>query len=149
MGRFYPVTVMPLPRWTISVLFVVVTILAPAIDRLPIEDFAREPSISYARLSPDGKHLAYLADHNSIPNLFVSDLAGGKVRRLDFGRAELLNSPNLDVAKGVKSFFWVGNHRLIAKTDYWIEVAGISGRTVYGIRAIDADGKNSTPLSGQ
>ncbi len=64
---------------------------AGAVERLPIEDFARARDVTRARLSPDGKHLAYVAEVNGRTNLHVAEPAPNVVVRLDsrskWGRA--------------------------------------------------------------
>ena len=52
---------MQLPRCLPTGLFALALLPAAlAIERLPIEDFAREPATAGAKLSPDGKRLAFL-----------------------------------------------------------------------------------------
>ncbi len=60
-----------------------------AIERLPVEDFAREPEISHARLSPDGKYLAFIRDYNERAVLHVTEIGSNEVTRLDIGEAAL------------------------------------------------------------
>jgi len=60
---------------------------APAMERLPIEDFAREPEVSRARLSPDGKYFAYLGEHRGIIKLHVGEVTRNNVLRLNIGGA--------------------------------------------------------------
>ena len=50
--------------------------------QIPLEDFFRKPDKVMLRLSPSGKHLAYLEPHRRRLNLFVRDLSTGETRRL-------------------------------------------------------------------
>ncbi len=108
-----------------------------AVERLPIEDFAREPATSRARLSPDGKLLAYLHNFGGRPTLHVLDIDKGKPIRLDLGEAELAN----EATKSVGSYNWVGNDRLVVTTVVWDNV-------LYGVIATQADGGHAVPISG-
>ncbi|MEO5960821.1 MAG: hypothetical protein ABIZ49_07395, partial [Opitutaceae bacterium] len=50
--------------------------------RLPIEDFARDPEAARARLSPDGKLLAFVRNQNLRPYLHVAEIDSKKLTRL-------------------------------------------------------------------
>src|SRR5947199_325126 len=79
---------------------------APAIPRLRVEDFAREPDTSRARLSPDGKFLAFVRNFNGTPQLHVAEIDSKKLSRLDLGEATVVN----DAPKEVGPFDWVSGH---------------------------------------
>jgi dipeptidyl aminopeptidase/acylaminoacyl peptidase len=105
-------------------------------ERLPIEDFAREPDTARARLSPDGKMLAFVRNYSGKPYLHVAELDSKKVSRLDLGEATVLN----DAFKEVGNFWWVSDHRLMITTIVW--------DSVYGVIAADWDGGRAVPISG-
>ncbi len=125
-----------LPRCAALGLILLVPFAVVAADRLPVEDFAREPATSRARLSPDGKSVAFLRSYNGLPTLHVSEIGTKKVSRLDLGEALLLN----DAPKGVGGYEWVSNGRLIIITTVW--------DGFYGVLAVDHDGDNAVPISG-
>ena len=64
---------------------------ASAVERLPIEDFARQPETSQARLSPDGESIAFLRDFGRRTMLHVDELDTGRHVRLEVGSARLAN----------------------------------------------------------
>ena len=104
--------------------------------RLPVEYFAREPTTNQARLSPDGKRVAFLRDYNGRASLHVAELDKEKLTRLDVGEATLVN----DAQKEVASFRWVGNDRLVITTAVW--------NSIYGVVAANWDGGQAVPISG-
>jgi dipeptidyl aminopeptidase/acylaminoacyl peptidase len=81
------------------------TILAPATaakgDRIiPRKDIFGNPTRTSPKLSPDGKHVAYIAPQNGVLNVWVAptgDLAAAKV---------VTN----DVKRGIREFFWARNN---------------------------------------
>ena len=109
---------------------------APAIDRLPVEDFSREPSTSHARLSPDGKRLAFIREHREHATLFITDIDKGKLSRLDLGGVMDRNTSNKEVGE----FQWISAERLLITTTIW--------DLMYGVIAVDWDGGGSVPISG-
>ena len=127
---------MPLPRCWLIGLFALAFTSGYAVERLPVEDFAREPTVDRARLSPDGKRLAFLRDYRNHSTLHISEIDENRLSRLDLGEAVLLN----DAPKEVENFVWIGNRRLVVTTTVW--------DMLYGVIAVDWDGGNSVPLSG-
>ncbi|MBS0664233.1 MAG: S9 family peptidase [Verrucomicrobia bacterium] len=115
-----------------------VALLAPAaaVERLPVADFARQPEASRARLSPDGRHLAFVRDHDGRPAVHVAEVDSGALSWIDVGEAALADG----VRKGVGGFAWVGDRRLFITTTVW--------HAVYGVLAVDFDGHRPVPISG-
>ncbi len=109
---------------------------AHAIDRLPIEDFSREPSMSRARLSPDGQRVAFLREFRGKATLHIAGIDDNTLTRLDLGEAGLLNG----AAKDVQSFTWIGDKRLMVTTSVW--------DMIYGVIATNWDGGHTVPISG-
>ena len=132
--RYHP---MQPPRCLLTALIALALPAAWAIERLPIEDFAREPGTSRPRLSPDGKLVAYLHEFGGKPALHVAEIDKVKISRLDLGEATLAN----DARKTVGAFRWVGNDRLVINTVVWENV-------FYGVLATDANGGRGVPISG-
>jgi dipeptidyl aminopeptidase/acylaminoacyl peptidase len=107
-----------------------------AADRLPVEDFAREPEMSQTQVSPDGTWIAFLRDSAGLPTLHVGEIGAQRLFRLGLGPAELIN----DAPKGVARFWWVSDRRLVIETTVW--------DGLYGVRAVDRDGENAVAISG-
>jgi dipeptidyl aminopeptidase/acylaminoacyl peptidase len=115
---------------------VMACVCAAPIERLPIEDFARNPEMARARLSPQGKYLAYLQAAGGRTKLVVLTLASRKALRIDAGETQLTYASQ----KNVENATWVGNERLVLSTTV--------RNNFYGLLAIDADGKNSVVIGG-
>jgi hypothetical protein len=124
------------PRSSLAFLFAISLTAAHAAPRLPVEDFAREPDTARARLSPDGKFLAYVRNHSGTPQLHISEIDAKRLTWLDLGEAAVLN----DATKEVGPFEWVSDHRLIITTLVWDQI--------YGVIAADWDGDHAMPISG-
>jgi dipeptidyl aminopeptidase/acylaminoacyl peptidase len=107
-----------------------------AVERLPIEDFAREPAVAGARLSPDGKYFAYLGEYLGVKRLHVGEVANNNVVRLDIHGAGLVN----DAPKEVSTYDWVSDKRLVVTTTVW--------DMLYGVLAVDRDGAHEVSLGG-
>ena len=127
---------MKFPWCPLLVCFATAVTSLPAVERLPIEDFAREPEVTRARLSPDGKYFAYLAEHRGIMKLHVGEVARNNVIRLNIGGAGLVN----DAPKEVSDYEWVSDKRLVVSTTVW--------DMLYGVLAVDRDGAHEMPLGG-
>ena len=127
---------MRLPRCLLTTIFALALPAAWAIDRLPIEDFSREPSAAKARLSPDGKRLAFLRNYGVRTMLHIAEIDDNKLSRLDMGEATVRN----DARKEVSAFTWVGDRRLVVTTTVWDQF--------YGVVAVNADGGQPVPISG-
>lgn len=125
------------PRCLLSGLFALALSAGDAaIERLPIEIFAREPATNRAQLSPDGKRLAFLREYNGHTSLHIAGIDEKKLARLDIGEALLVN----DAPKEVGSYTWVGNERLVITTTVW--------DMFYGVIASNWDGAQTVPISG-
>ena len=128
---------MNLPRLSSFGLLACAITAAHAADRLPIEDFSRDPTTAQAKLSPDGKRLAFLRDYEGRPELHITDIDQGQISRLDLGEAAVANN----AIKQVSSFSWVSGHRLIVTTVVWDHL-------FYGVLATEWDGAQAVPISG-
>lgn len=127
---------MKLSRWMLSVFAGVLLVPAPAIERLPVEDFARDAFTSRARLSSDGKHLAFLRDFKGRSLIHVANLETNNLTRLDPGDALLVN----DTPKEVGSYTWISDRRLLLVTTVL--------DSVYGVVAVNLDGNGGQAISG-
>jgi hypothetical protein len=131
--HFTPANAMPR---CLFVVFMSLVLSAYAIDRLPIEDFSKEPSMSRARLSPDGKRVAFLRQFGTKATLHIAGIDDKTLTRLDLGEAGLLNG----ATKDVDEFTWIGDDRLMVNTAVW--------DMFYGSLATNWDGGHSVPISG-
>lgn len=127
---------MKLPRWLQPCLLLSVCLTAAGIERLPVEDFARDASMDRARLSPDGRRVAFVREWGGRSTLHIADLDTRQVSRLDLGEAAARNNAPKEVA----AFEWVGPERLIVTTAIW--------DAIYGVIATNWDGTKPTPISG-
>lgn len=128
---------MKMSRWILSsCAFLTGLAVAPAIERLPVEVFARTPDTARARLSPDGKRLAFLRDSGKFTTVHVLDIDQNKLFRLDQDEALVLN----EAKKEAESITWVGNKRLVITTSVW--------GMIYGVVAANWDGTQPAAISG-
>ena len=128
---------MKTPRCSMLGFFVLAFTAVQAVERLPIEDFSREPMTAHAQLSPDGKRLAFLREYEGRPELHIAGIDDKQVSRLDLGEATLAN----DARKGVWKYAWVSDRRLVISTVVW-------GNIFYGVIATDWNGSRAVPISG-
>ena len=127
---------MRLPRCFFVVGAALVFSGAKAIERLPLEDFTRQPDTLQGRLSPDGKHFAYQRDLRGKTRLNVLNLDSGLTYRIDPGPATLVNGAQKEVA----SLEWVSDRRLVVTTTVW--------DMFYGVAAMNLDGSRARAISG-
>lgn len=126
---------LPLPRLVLIALAFIPPAFA-ARERLPIELFAETPTTSRARLSPDGKHLAYVGEHQGRPTLHVMDIDARRVRQLNLGESKLADG----MVKEVAGYSWVNNQRLVVFSSVW--------DSFYGGIATNIDGTQTIAISG-
>ncbi len=116
--------------------YAVLTVSVHAVERLPIEDFAREPEMSRAKLSPGGNYVAFRSSHQNKMTVHVYDLVDAKHRVFNSASASFAN----DALQEVEDFTWVSDRRLLFSTTVW----GIH----YGVFAAELGGKYRRGLSG-
>jgi hypothetical protein len=104
--------------------------------RIPVEDFAREPDASRAQLSPDGKRLAFIRQHDEINKLHVTVLDSKEISRLNLGSATLANGAERELGE----YSWISNERLLITTVIWDKL--------FGVLATNWDGTQSAAISG-
>jgi len=110
-----------------------------ALDRLPVEDFARDPDSNRLRLSPDGNAVAFMRNYNGVQTLHISDVATGRMTRVNVGQG-IDNVPGLNGHKRVVGYSWVGKDRLMVTTAV--------GDSLFGVFAVNRDGSRSKGLGG-
>jgi dipeptidyl aminopeptidase/acylaminoacyl peptidase len=100
--------------------------------RIPVRDLMQDPLIDDVKISPDGKTIASLYNHNDRIMVLVKDLM------VDNSEPVLINVLNHDV----KWINWANNQRIIAGT---IVEEGI-WHEYYALVVMDKDGKNMRHL---
>ena len=103
--------------------------VAAAAKQIALRDFFRNPVEAAHRLSPDGKHIAYLAPYEKRMNLFVKPVAGGEAQRI-----------TAETARDIAGYFWKGNDRLLFVKDF-------GGDENFHVVAVDRQGKNVKDLT--
>lgn len=110
-------------RVSLAVLLMCVGVVAPSIamasgvpERIPLEDFFRNPEQGYFRLSDDGSQLGFMmpASIDGAParmNIFVQALVDGRPS----GEPRRLTS---ETARDISDFFWKGADTLLYKKDF-------------------------------
>lgn len=77
-----------------------------AVRRIPLEDFFRNSQKAAFQLSPDGRHLSFMAPYEERMNVFVRPVEGGEAVRVT---SETLRS--------VAGYMWADNERLLYMKD--------------------------------
>lgn len=96
---------------------------------LPLKDFFKNPaSVSYS-ISPNGRHLAFLAPYNERLNIFVQEIGS------DTG-SRLTDSAERDIA----GFIWGNDNTILFLRD-------IGGDENFQLFSVDWDGKNEKALT--
>jgi dipeptidyl aminopeptidase/acylaminoacyl peptidase len=76
----------------------------PRARSIPLRDFFRNPQEAGHQISPDGRHLSWLAPHERRLNVFVRPLAGGPATRVTG-----------ETARDLAGYFWKGERILYVK----------------------------------
>lgn len=107
-----------------------------AVDIVPVEKFAQGSALSRARLSPDGRFIACLQEHEGKQWLVILNLETKKNARVD---------PGVTVAglrKEVSTFRWISDRRISFLTTVF------DGAAFTGVSAVDCDGRNWVAFTG-
>ncbi|MFN3529947.1 MAG: S9 family peptidase [Bacteroidia bacterium] len=72
-----------------------------AVERIPVADFFRNPERTNYKISPDGRHLAFLAPFEDRMNIFVQSIDNQKIKQL----TSLTD-------RDISMFGWSGNSRI-------------------------------------
>jgi dipeptidyl aminopeptidase/acylaminoacyl peptidase len=89
---------------------------------IPLRDFFRNPQRAVYRISPDGKHLAFLKSYQRRLNLFVRRIGSAEEQRI-----------TAVTDRDISDYFWKGNDHLIYLKDlkgdenYHLYITGRSG----------------------
>ena len=101
--------------------------------RIPLEDFFRNSQRSGYQISPDGRHLSYLAPYEKRMNIFVEPVEGGPARRL-----------TSETARSVAGYAWKGNDRIVFMKD----TAGDENYKLFGVNLDGSELTAYTDFSG-
>ncbi len=110
--------------------------LLGAADLVPVEKFAASPVLSLARLSPDGKFLAFIQEIDGASWLRIRNLESKTTTRVNPGQS-IAGFP-----QEVPSFRWISDHRVSFLTTIW------DGLYFTGMNAVDGDGKKGRAYAG-
>ncbi len=100
---------------------------------IPLEDFFRNSSEAAFQLSPDGRHLSFLAPYHDRMNLFVRPIEGGPAVRLTH-----------ETARSIAGYMWADNERLL----YMKDTGGDENYQLYGIRLDGTEARAYTAFDG-
>jgi dipeptidyl aminopeptidase/acylaminoacyl peptidase len=101
---------------------------------IPLEDFFKNPDRSAFQLSPDGKHLAFLAPYQSRKNIFVQKL----------GSEEVAKRITAVTDRDLSSFFWANNNQLV----YIRDNGGDENFHLFAVSKDGASERDLTPFDG-
>ncbi|WP_246794351.1 S9 family peptidase [Burkholderia perseverans] len=106
----------------------------PAVKRHDVRDFFRRPERTGFQLSPDGRHLSFLARHAGRLNLFVQSIdEQGRVH----GEPRVLTNES---ARDVPGHVWKGNDRVLYVKDF-------GGDENYHVLSVPIDGGPAVDLT--
>ncbi len=110
-----------------------------SVKRYDVRDFFRKPERSSYRISPDGRHLAFLAPDSGRQNIHVQELDDVGVPR---GVALVLTK---ETARDISGFFWKGPAHILYVKDF-------GGDENFHLLSVPIDGtsppKDLTPYEG-
>ncbi|MBU1368690.1 MAG: S9 family peptidase [Bacteroidetes bacterium] len=98
-------------------------------DIIPLEDFFKNPERSAYQISPDGKHISFMAPYESRMNIFVQKTGSDKVTRL-----------TSETDRDIAGYYWANNDRLLFLKDS-------GGDENYALYGVDNNGKNAICLT--
>ena len=102
---------------------------------IPLEDFFRNSERTGYQLSPDARHISYLAPWHDRLNLFV--------RPIDRPDAEAVRL-TAETERSLAGYMWADNERLIFSKD----TAGDENYQLYGVRPVGSDLRAYTAFEG-
>jgi dipeptidyl aminopeptidase/acylaminoacyl peptidase len=96
---------------------------------IPLKDFFRNPEKVSFRISPDGKHLAFMQPWENRMNIFVQEIGKDELTQVTFAKD-----------RSIQGYFWKNNSRLVFLQDK-------GGNENFHLYAVDSDGKNNKELT--
>ncbi len=104
-----------------------------SVRQIPLEDFFRNSPQAAFQLSPDGKHLSFMAPYQDRMNIFV--------RNLDEEEATQLTH---ETERSIDGYFWVDNMRILFMKDD----GGNENYHLFGVNLDGSDLRCYTPFDG-
>ena len=101
--------------------------------RIPLEDFFRNSQEAAYQISPDGRHLSYLAPYADRMNLFVRPVEGGGTVRV-----------TSETQRSLAGYMWADNGRLLFMKD----TDGDENYRLYGVNLDGSDLRAYTDFPG-
>src|SRR5690606_39123261 len=106
-------------------------------SQIPVADFARSPAFSQLQISLGGSRIGFVREERGQQRLFVAP-----VDQLDRPHEIRIDrAGDRHPSREVASFTWSSDERLVVGT-------GVSNATIYGVLALDGDGRRRVGLSG-
>ena len=102
---------------------------ATEVPTIPVEDFFKNPEMSYFQISPDGKHYSYTAPWENRMNIFVKEVGSDKATRIT-GQKD----------RDISGYFWANDNRIVYLKDD-------NGDENFYLVAVDPNGENLKPLT--
>ncbi len=133
-----PATVGAAPA-TVAAMNAATTMDTPLAPILPRAVLFGNPDKASAQLSPDGKHIAYLAPVNGVLNVFVGPVGGTDVSN-DIANAKPVTQ---DTKRGIRNYFWAYDNTHILYTQ---DQGGDENWKVYATNVKTATTKDLTPF---
>lgn len=96
---------------------------------IPLNDFFRNPEKVAFRISPDGKHLAFMQPWENRLNIFVQEIGKTEEIQVTFSKE-----------RDIQGYFWKNDNRLVFLQDK-------GGNENFHLFAVDKDGKNQKELT--
>ena len=96
---------------------------------IPLNDFFRNPEKAAFRISPDGKHLAFMQPWENRLNIFVQEIGKTEEVQVTFSKE-----------RDIQGYFWKNDNRLVFLQDK-------GGNENFHLFAVDKDGKNQKELT--
>ena len=106
---------------------------ARPVRRIPLEDFFRNSQEAAYQISPDGRHLSYLAPYADRMNLFVRPVGGGGAVRV-----------TSETQRSLAGYMWADNGRLLFMKD----TDGDENYRLYGVNLDGSDLRAYTDFPG-
>lgn len=107
--------------------------VAGKVRRIPLEDFFRNSQEAAYQISPDGKHLSYLAPYAERMNLFVRPTDGGAAVRV-----------TSETERSLAGYMWADNGRLLFMKD----TGGDENYRLFGVNLDGTDLRAYTDFPG-
>ena len=106
---------------------------ARPVRRIPLEDFFRNSQEAAYQISPDGRHLSYLAPYADRMNLFVRPVGGGGAVRV-----------TSETQRSLAGYMWADNGRILFMKD----TDGDENYRLYGVNLDGSDLRAYTDFPG-